>query len=141
MKCYTKCMRNHIAPCGMNCTLCIGFQREKRSCPGCRAPDEEISLKHCITCLIKRCERRTGTYCFSCDLYPCRRLSQLDKRYRTRYGMSMVENLEMIRDQGVDAFMASESERWVCRYCGSILSVHRDTCMNCGSENPWFPQL
>ena len=29
-----------IAPCGMNCALCSGFQREKKPCLGCNADDE-----------------------------------------------------------------------------------------------------
>jgi len=28
-----------IAPCGMNCEICIGHIREKNKCPGCREID------------------------------------------------------------------------------------------------------
>ena len=25
-----------IAPCGMNCAVCLGYLREKNKCPGCQ---------------------------------------------------------------------------------------------------------
>jgi hypothetical protein len=47
-----------------------------------------------------------------CDEYPCKKLKSLDKRYRTKYGMSMIENLERIKDYGVRKFITSEKKRW-----------------------------
>jgi hypothetical protein len=35
-------------------------------------------------------------FCFECEGFPCDRIKTLDKRYRTKYGMSMVENLKEI---------------------------------------------
>lgn len=32
---------------------------------------------------------------------PCKNLDRLDKRYRERYGMSMVENLKMLKAKGM----------------------------------------
>jgi hypothetical protein len=37
-------------------------------------------------------------YCYECDEFPCARVKRLDKRYRTKYEMGMIENLEYIRD-------------------------------------------
>ncbi|MDD5456566.1 MAG: hypothetical protein PHV30_05985 [Candidatus Margulisbacteria bacterium] len=28
-----------IAPCGMNCAICLGYLREKNKCPGCSETD------------------------------------------------------------------------------------------------------
>lgn len=28
-----------IAPCGMNCSICMAYLREKNKCPGCRGND------------------------------------------------------------------------------------------------------
>jgi hypothetical protein len=33
-----------IAPCGMNCGLCIGHLREKKPCGGCFRKDDETSM-------------------------------------------------------------------------------------------------
>lgn len=82
-----------LAPCGMNCELCHSFQ--KKTCPGCRGRS--------TNCIITRCDKRQ-LYCFECSKYPCRRLRQLDERYRTHYNMSMIKNLEFIKEYGENAF-------------------------------------
>lgn len=64
----------------------------------------------------------------------CARLRQLDKRDRAKYGMSMMENLERIRDMGLDEFVAHERVRWVCAECGGILCVHRTDCISSGAS-------
>ena len=81
-----------IAPCGMNCGLCSGHLRERNRCPGCNG-DDSAKPGYCVSCKIKTCSTITSgsiSFCFDCDSYPCARLRQLDKRYRTKYGMSML---------------------------------------------------
>ena len=70
-------------------------------------------------------------YCYECDTFPCRRLKQLDKRYTTKYNMSMLENLTMIRDNGIETLLAREEEKWKCPECGETISCHDGICMNC----------
>lgn len=123
-----------IAPCGMNCGLCMAYQREKKHCPGCNVEDENKPV-YCIHCKIKNCEHLALTesgLCVDCEKFPCARMKQLDKRYRTRYGMSMIENLRTIQSIGKKAFVKLEMERWKCPQCGGVVSVHRDHCFNCG---------
>jgi hypothetical protein len=123
-----------IAACGMDCTLCSANTREKRQCAGCNGEDAG-KPNYCVTCPIKFCaEPRTGAtgLCFECAKYPCARLRRLDKRYRGRYGMSMLENLERIREGGLEAFMDFERERWKCPECGETICVHKPECVNCG---------
>ena len=123
-----------IAPCGMNCGICMAFLREKNSCTGCNVESPQ-KLNHCFVCSIKNCsEREDGSqFCFDCKKYPCARLRQLDKRYRTKYGMSMIENLNGIRDSGLDRFMEIENTRWVCPRCGNHICVHNGKCYTCKS--------
>lgn len=128
-----------IAPCGMNCHLCRAYRRDKnvKPCPGCRH-DDEGKPTTCASCLIKNCDElaRDGLrYCFSCPRYPCARLRRLDKRYRTRYGMSMIANLENIRELGIRHFVREEAARWTCPECGDLISVHKPQCLSCGY--PW----
>ena len=123
-----------IAPCGMNCALCIGHIRDKKPCSGCLGDDLHKPY-HCVICKIKHCEElkdQKQKYCYVCRKYPCVRLRQLDKRYRTRYGMSMIENLDYLRDNGVKKFIIHEKKRWKCKECGGIVCVHREDCINCG---------
>ena len=88
-----------IAPCGMICGICKAYLREKKRCPGCRGIDENKSFS-VVNCRIKNCDelkKHDAKFCFECEKLPCARLKQLDKRYRTKYSMSMLENLECIQ--------------------------------------------
>lgn len=134
-----------IAPCGMNCRLCWGYIREKNSCPGCLRIDSQESQKskYRTTCKVKNCEQITGVkavYCSDhCGRYPCARLKQLDTRYRTKYGMSMIRNLEMISEFGISHFIRTEEEKWICPECGEVLCVHKPACIACGKTNRFLP--
>jgi hypothetical protein len=126
-----------IAACGMNCGICIGHLREKNPCGGCFKKDDENKPKQCRSCIIVNCESLAKTYsgfCFDCEKYPCTRLKKLDKRYRTNYGMSMIENLDNIQKHGLEKFLENEEYRWTCKECGTRLSVHRNFCLNCKIE-------
>lgn len=132
MKTEVSIKSNMIAPCGMNCALCMGYQRKKNHCEGCN------SLTHTrVKCVIKYCEHLKESekkFCSGCGKYPCRRLKDLDKRYRTKYGMSMIENLNMIKEKGIRYFVNNEKSRWKCPSCGNIICVHRPACTICGAE-------
>ena len=124
-----------IALCGMNCGLCSAYQRDKNTCPGCRGTDEMLP-NYCNSCIIRNCEilkENNWKFCsVKCDKYPCLRLRNLDKRYRTKYNMSMIENLENISANGIRAFVKSEKTRWACPECGNSICVHRGHCLVCG---------
>lgn len=124
-----------IAPCGMNCATCLGYLREKNKCLGCRAMDayESCYGRKCIirSCLILK--KKNMRFCSDqCWKYPCQRLKSLDKRYRTKYGMSMIENLEYIRDHGIRRFLEHEQKRWVKG--DTIYCVHRHEYRSVGLE-------
>lgn len=127
-----------IAPCGMNCGICIGHIREKNKCPGCREIDAYKSSygKECIIRSCQNLKNNNWKFCSDkCEKYPCLRLKNLDKRYRTRYGMSMIENLAYIQSHGLKNFLKNEENRWTCKLCSSGLCVHRDYCLNCKAGN------
>ena len=126
-----------IAACGMNCGLCIGYLREKKPCGGCFKQDDKNKPEVCRSCSIINCEQLVQTesgFCYECKDYPCTRLKRLDHRYRSRYNMSMIENLEQIRKIGLEEFTRNEEKRWGCDVCGSGISVHRDFCPSCKTE-------
>lgn len=125
-----------IAPCGMNCRLCMAYTREKNVCPGCRGDDsvKQISI---LSCRIKNCDRiKSGKakFCIGCEKLPCARLKQLDKRYRTKYGMSMIENLKSIETSGIRNFIRGEKQKWTCPQCGELVCVHKPQCLTCGRK-------
>lgn len=124
-----------IAPCGMNCTLCYAYQRTKNHCPGCRIDDEEKSFS-CVNCRINNCNNFKDTnksFCYECESFPCNLLKHLDKRYRTKYNMSMIDNLEYIKKNGLKKFIVNENKRWACKSCGENICVHKNGCINCSN--------
>jgi hypothetical protein len=124
-----------IAPCGMNCALCYAHLREKDKCPGCRSSG--VNFKYCKKCIIRNCEnieKGSNKYCYGCVKYPCSRLKALDKRYRNKYNMSMLENLNEIKTKGINTFLDNQNKRWTCKNCGAILCVHKKNCVKCMRE-------
>ncbi len=125
-----------IAPCGMNCGICSAYLREKNKCPGCREDDTDKAIT-VLRCRIKSCENIQDDklkFCFKCENYPCARMKHLDKRYRTKYKMSMIENLENIKQSGIRQFVNNEKIRWACSKCGGTINVHKGYCYSCGKK-------
>ena len=86
-----------IAPCGMNCGICISFfgytlndRKRKHPCRNCRSRDRKCAFikKHCDKLATKQI-----MYCFECTSFPCETLKKLDNYYTEKYEMSMIENL------------------------------------------------
>jgi hypothetical protein len=126
-----------MAPCGMNCGICMAYLRDKKKCPGCREPDTNKSVS-CARCKIKNCKffkKNVAKFCFECGKYPCDKVKHIDKRYRGKYGMSMIENLNKIKQIGLEKFMEIENSRWVCPVCGNPICVHNKKCYFCEKNN------
>jgi hypothetical protein len=123
-----------IAPCGMNCGICMAYLREKNKCPGCRAADTSKPVTR-VRCKIKACEvfqKGRTKFCFECEQFPCGTLRHLDKRYRTKYKMSMIDNLLYIKEFGTRRFLKNEDSRWTCSQCAGTICVHKGSCIDCG---------
>jgi len=124
-----------IAPCGMNCGICIGFfgytmngKIRKITCIGCKPRNKSCAFlkKHCNKLLKKEIE-----YCYECKDFPCKYLEALDKRYREKYDMSMIENLNFIKEKGIERFLEQQKEKYTCPKCGGIICVHNKKCYSC----------
>lgn len=126
-----------IAPCGINCGTCLAYLREKKNrCHGCRHANLNVPVSR-QSCIIKNCENLAKTeskLCVDCRKFPCTRMKQLDKRYRTKYHTSLLRNLVTISETGMESFLANEVRKWSCPKCGSIVSIHRENCMKCGID-------
>ena len=120
-----------IAPCGLNCRLCRAYNRERNRCPGCLGDDSPKSPS-CVNCKIKNCPELEGKrFCHSCRKFPCDLFTLLEKRYSTKYGLSVVENLNHIREHGVRDFIRNEKIKWQCPKCSSLVCVHQPECIIC----------
>jgi len=112
---------NLIAPCGMNCALCQAHLRGKHPCMGCRNITSEAP-KTILLCVMRTCTQREDDFCYACADYPCDRLQHMDQRYRGKYNMSEIENLEYIRMHGMDQFLDQQRKQWQSDL--GILCVH-----------------
>lgn len=105
-----------IAPCGMNCNICMAYLRDRNTCPGCRKIDA-CESSYGRKCIIRSCpilKKNNWKYCSDiCEKFPCKRLKGLDKRYGTKYEMSMIENLQNIKIFGIRKFIEKEKKRWI----------------------------
>jgi hypothetical protein len=126
-----------VAPCGMNCGLCASYLAMKNDlkkkgfaktyCAGCLPGGKNCYYK-------KKCDllaRGLVRFCYECQNFPCPWLKTLDKRYRTFYHMSMIENLEFINHNGMQSFLEKEALKWRCSACGGVISCHNGLCYNC----------
>ena len=126
-----------IAPCGLNCGICITHLRSKNKCCGCRIDDIHKHIS-CVNCKIKNCGfflNKKEKFCFKCKKFPCDKLIRLAKRYRTRYNVSLFENFKYIKNFGIKKFLIKEKHKWACPECGGTISVHKGYCLSCEAEN------
>jgi len=122
-----------IAPCGMNCGVCMAYLQEKNKCPGCRGSNDDKPITR-LKCKIKTCEAlKNGKtkFCFKCINFPCDNLKHLEKRYKTKYNTSLIENLKSIENFGVKTFLLNEKYKWTCIKCGGTICIHKGYCYNC----------
>lgn len=130
-----------IAPCGMNCGLCVSYLAMKndinkegfhrRYCPGCIPRG-----KHCLF-MKEQCDKvgkGQVRFCTECPDFPCKRLKTLDARYLLKYHMSMIENLGYIKDHGMEAFLQKEETLWKCEQCGGTICCHNGLCLHCNLD-------
>lgn len=88
--------------------------------------------EHCRKCRIKNCvAERQITYCFECSEYPCKQVKGLEKSYNIRYHASLMKNSQMVKEQGMAAFLVQQKENYTCPECGGIISIHDAECSEC----------
>lgn len=134
MKMDAKIPMNLLAPCGINCAACYAHLRKKRTCPGCRG-QEDSQPQYCRSCKIRDCAVRRGIdFCSECSSFPCMPVKQIDKRYRLRYHVSLIENGLRIKTVGVRQFLREEKQRWTCTQCGGVICLHDRVCSECSQE-------
>ena len=100
-------------------------------CEGCRKLNRQCAF------IKKQCEDNKKIlkgdidFCFECNCFPCDKLKKLDKRYQSKYNMSMIENLNEINAIGVENFITNQNKKHKCHECGDLKSIHNKKCYNC----------
>ena len=131
-----------VAPCGNNCATCVAYfgytmagKKRKDACLGCRPKNKSCAFlkQHC-----RLLDKGEVEFCYECTDYPCIHLQKLEDRYTSKYHVSIFENLNFIRDHGMEKFLKIQKEKYQCPTCGGIICVHTDrcyTCSPCSSKN------
>ena len=120
-----------LAPCGMNCMVCYQHCRCQKACEGCHSSGG-LKPRHCRRCQIKDClAEKPYDYCYQCGDYPCKQIKNLEKSYTSRYGVSLMENSRIVKEEGLAAFIAAQKLTYTCPACGGIVSLHDGECTEC----------
>ena len=126
-----------IAPCGINCAICSRYlsfvnNLKQSQCIGCRPRGQKCTF------LFGKCTGINNNiltvdtdFCFECDQYPCKQISRMDNRYRNNYKMSIKDNLDYIKKEGIDKFIDDQYERYRCSKCSGLISIHNKKCFKC----------
>jgi hypothetical protein len=132
--------KSMIALCGMNCALCIRYQRlskkdpERPDCPGCRIQNKSCAFikKKCIS--IKKYKKGELNFCYECETFPCEALKKLDETYVKRYDFSMIANHREIEKTGLEKFIKNQEEKYSCPECSNLVCIHEKKCLTCASR-------
>ena len=126
---------NLLAPCGMNCAVCYKHLG-KNPCGGCRM-ESTSKPEHCRACTIKQCANDNNfRFCAECNNFPCKRIKSLDKSYRVRYGVSLIEFGKMIQSRDIGDFLQKQSKQYTCSACKGTISLHDGICSDCKATYP-----
>ncbi len=128
-----------IAPCGLDCSICSRAQLKEDPCPGCNGPDAnkpEFCAKRCGIILCTKRKENGYRFCDECPDFPCEDVMEKENRYGSKYPLkeSVLANLKMIREEGMDAFLARQRELFTCPECGAPVSVHTGICSGCQAK-------
>jgi len=103
-------------------------KKRKKKCIGCNPSGKSCAhlKKYC-----KKLTKKEIEYCYQCNDFPCKQLQRLDDIYRQRFDMSMIDNLEYIKQNGMKQFLQKQKEKYTCPKCGGVICVHNSKCYYC----------
>jgi len=124
-----------VAPCGNNCATCVAYfgytmsgLKRKMTCPGCRLANKKCAFlkQHC-----ELLDKNEVQFCYECSDYPCTHLLKLQDTYTEKYDVNIIENLNFIRDHGMEKFLNNQEKKFRCPTCGGTICVHTSRCYSC----------
>lgn len=139
------------AYCGLNCGACPiglaneqedeqglqkmaeewGVKREDLNCTGCKTT---ATASFCTKCDMRLCALETGVeFCNQCDEFPCEIITAF-RNDKAPHHSAIFENLEEIKNKGIEVWLESEKKKWSCGKCGTRFTWYNETCSECGEE-------
>lgn len=120
---------SQYGPCGIYCGACGATD-----CDGCGSVRIDDWVKNCkfrICASDKKLES-----CSFCSEYPCEELDVF-MHDKWSHHWTMAPNLEYIKNNGIEKWLQSQKQEWVCKHCGSEIKWYQKTCQ-CGQQlNAW----
>ena len=114
--------------CGLFCGTCQAYPAH---CHGCLS---DFVAAPCVSCRhgFRDCARQMGvTRCYECADFPCQRLEQFSREHIQNgicHHEHVLEDLRLMREIGVEAWVARQTKAHTCPQCGElILWFERDT--------------
>lgn len=100
-------------------------------CHGCKSV---VNAVYCIDCDMRLCAiKKKIEYCFQCDDFPCARLQDFNND-RCPHHSVVLNNLNIMKNKGVEQWINQQKTRWSCTKCGCAFSYYMKNCSNCGTS-------
>ena len=132
------------APCGIYCGACRQYLLEKKNllekrgyktgCKGCRIRNKNCAFirRDCL-----KLKKNEIEFCYECEKFPCQKLKNIDKKYREKFCVDMIQNLKRIKAIGTEMWLKEQEKLYMCPECGGEICVHDAECYDCGNNiNP-----
>jgi hypothetical protein len=131
-----------ISRCGLWCGACktylltkknlLGERGLKRECHGCWIRDKNCSFIKKDCSLLRK---NKIDFCYECESFPCENLSKLDGKYKSKYHVSLIENLKKMKEVGLEEWIKEQEKLYECPECGGEICVHESKCFDCGKKS------
>lgn len=129
---------SYYSACGMYCGGCPTLIKnekmdklEKVECLGCFGDKIHPSEANCE---MRKCaiEKKIKA-CSLCKDYPCEKTK---KHFATKivWTVEAEKNLGIIKEKGLDKWLAAEKARWACTKCGTRVSFCDKKCPKCETK-------
>jgi len=112
---------------GVPTALQMHTEEDEQPCTGCSA-DYQSNCEFVI------CNQRHGTEsCAFCPEFPCQMITKF-KDDEWEHHQVVLNNLNRIKEIGIEGWLAEQHEYWKCPSCGSRTQWYQKKCTLCGAE-------
>jgi len=105
-------------------------------CSGCKPDDVFVN---CAMCPIRPCAQSKGVdFCMDCAEFPCQIYTFLemgsDQIPVLKHLKENIKNLEFIKDNGLEKWLADQENKWRCPQCGARFAWYMEKCKSCDHD-------
>lgn len=114
-----------------------GREVEEVVCQGCLSNRVAAACRGCAAGFRDCAAEKGVTWCFQCAEFPCDRLRDFIPVHVVNgivHHRRIVENLEFMRESGVEAWVEREDAAGRCSHCGRRVYWSALNCPHCGSD-------